>query len=401
MPILISTKDAEQHVGLFFVPEEDEAKKKTVPLVMAFSIDMSGSMKNMVESTNFTRWEITLECINELVIDRLNSSSYCQDDRLCVVSYNTTATLQIPFCKLENWDEHYQILKNLKPENYTNISAGDELVFDVLSKNCQKNSRVLIISLTDGQPNKGITNMFSIAQAKKEQLKMLEDNGIIVTSAFYAISSSANAGVSRICSSEVGSDRSIWKKIENSEFDEFSGEFGSIFNMCQLVETVEYNSKVFRVLKGVWCPHTITGEIDDLVISLPNIGNLLMNDIDNSMTIDDDDDDDDDDDEVKKNLQNEFERLPKFLEKLSIDGPSSKKLMAMIENMISDRNEVINDISNDIGMLRRFSMASESTQEVCESYKSNYKKRHLKKVTDDDVVPVLQRTKRVCFELVE
>jgi hypothetical protein len=217
----------------------DESKAASrCPVHLAFTCDISGSMKTIVSGTyDKTRWDVVLHLLNEMISERQQDGH--PQDRVSVVCYNDTAHLwldNMPLCRLnvkEFIDNHSEI-----DERVTNIEVGQNAMFKILVKDEMKERKIIDISFTDGVPNRGKTGPEELADDKKMHYDTLSRLGHDVFVFSYAISNGANPDLSTAVTKRVGNS-AMDRHVLDNEFHELAGEFGSVMGMVDSLVTIE------------------------------------------------------------------------------------------------------------------------------------------------------------------
>lgn len=279
-------------VGFFNVPVEEEKSGESKfcgPVVLAFVLDCSGSMDIPVpgKCKQRTRWEWVVKCMNLLAEDRKRCN--VPGDRIVVVTFNHRAEVTVPLQLLETWVPG--VLEKKIPSGYTNISAGDELMHQVLENFLSSNegissttgggSTVLNVQLTDGFANFGVTNRNDLAKMKREHSKALEKKfAADIIHGFYAVSTDSDPDLPEKYATVLGSDCSLYRHIQDHDFMEFGGEMGLLFGLVQLHKKIRLGNTVLSVIRGTWTPHIVRVSEADAqgirLVDLPELGNLIV-----------------------------------------------------------------------------------------------------------------------------
>lgn len=145
-------QSADTHVVVELVPRGEGVENLRPPLSVAFVLDISGSMNGP-----------PLEHVQgsvEMLLDLLDES-----DRAGVVAFSDNATVVAP---LETLDRDWKSVvksrvRRLETEGCTNMSAGLEKARELLGPR-QEHERQLVLLLTDGMPNRGISDAGGLAE---------------------------------------------------------------------------------------------------------------------------------------------------------------------------------------------------------------------------------------------
>jgi hypothetical protein len=276
--VYLSTRDSTTSIALVKTAA-NVCTTASTPILLAASIDCSGSMCEPVDGTNTSRWQGVVDCLEQAVDYRRQHGH--ADDVVLVVAFNEEARVLIHPVRLADWTEdHVTTLSAVAPIGFTNISSGDALLARELQTytsglGADVAKPILVtLHLTDGLANTGLLLPDDIAAAKHVQTQALVDAGYLAVHGFYAVSDDADPSVSRACAMVTG--QAVWKHITSGEFAEFSGEVGLLASLAELVTSVRCKGQSALVLKGSWCPIAITGSVDELVVHTPLLGSVLL-----------------------------------------------------------------------------------------------------------------------------
>ena len=229
-----------------------ESEKR--PVWLSFNLDRSGSMDETITGSNHTRWDFVSRCVETLVYFRKQNGH--PDDLVSVVVYNHSAEVLVPPQRISGCT--MDVLKGVKPEGSTSIYSGyvrahelhQEVGKQVL---LPKPSLIVNVDLTDGYANYDCTDAESLAKVKREHFEVTDYCTNIVL-ATYAVSSCSDDNVPRVACSLVGSSRSIFRKLNDREFNEFQKECAVIASLCDNVVTSisPGGSKCYLVRGAPW-----------------------------------------------------------------------------------------------------------------------------------------------------
>ena len=120
------------------------------PLNLCLVIDKSGSMSH---DQRMVKLKVALSKFVEYLRPQ---------DNICIVAYDSKATLVLPFDKIGDGNNANQVITSLSPGGSTNLNAGMMLGYEELYKNYDENSTNRLILLTDGLTNTGEINIENI-----------------------------------------------------------------------------------------------------------------------------------------------------------------------------------------------------------------------------------------------
>ena len=224
---------------------------KLNPVMLSFCLDISASMRSpLLSNSNKTRWSYIVECVNKMIKFRQKTGHHY--DMIQIVSYNTVATVIIPPTRLARINMNWH---KIRPQNETDISLGYTCAFNSLRqfytfmpKNVPK--IIVHLDLTDGYPNLGLLCPYRLAKLRNNQILNLDKIGLTNIVCSYAISSASNEMIPKAAVDRIGSNRCIFRKLLDEEFEEFDGEIGIILGLCQNLSTFDYQNEKFYIVRS-------------------------------------------------------------------------------------------------------------------------------------------------------
>ena len=374
MNVLVSTSTLHTYIVLSSTPIKED--QETRPIILAFTIDVSGSMSERIPNTkkksstsDSTRLEVVIDCMDQIVRDRINNGGH-QGDIIVVVVYSGSASLIIPAAPLMDWSTIYERLHQIKPSGYTNISMGNDVMVDQLQTLIDVLATpphtILLVSLTDGHANEGVQDVRMISSRHAKKLHALRRD-IIIISAFYAISSGADEMFAYISAQDVGSVTSVWRHIHDEDIVEFSGELGTLASLVKLTTLVEVVPSEYKmVVSGVWCVNTVHHDtITTPVVVWHQLGDALLNCINHV------------DSTLLRNILDDLDAKSRFVECVRQYGISESDTNKLIYDLQKLTTTVSENTRLDTGILRRVSSQSSQITTSAEDYKDTYIRRYL------------------------
>lgn len=211
-----------------------------MPVTLVFTIDTSASMDSIVPGTtpNMSRRDIVICEVTKLLTDLQKQA--VNEDRLIVVTYDTTATVRVPCLPIIGLDipEFHRCAREEWSRGCTNISAANTAVRECLRQHAAvvSNTQVFEVSFTDGHATSGLTHPKDIATSKKSGFDSLGTLGIHPILFTYAISSASDVRVAKYTSLAIGTHRATYRRIDDTDMCEFSAELGRVVSLIGWTE---------------------------------------------------------------------------------------------------------------------------------------------------------------------
>jgi Ca-activated chloride channel family protein len=182
------------------------------PLNLAIVLDRSGSMQGRP-------LDEAKRCAG-MIVDRLGAK-----DRAALVIYDHDVDVLVPTVKMVNRTAFHAAVASVESRGWTNLHGGWLKGAELMAAVAHANAITRILLLSDGQANKGVTDLDIIAQ------QCAELAGVGVTTSTYGLGRNFNEDL-MIRMANAGQGNSYYGETAEDLMDPFTEEFDLLAALC-------------------------------------------------------------------------------------------------------------------------------------------------------------------------
>lgn len=211
--------------------KHDQKTTRPDALHMIINVDRSGSMSTLINGKK-SRLDGCKFLLSSLLKQRITNGNK-EQDTLCLKMFDHEVT-QVFDGMLRDFD--FQAFQGVFTRGMTNF---EKILSSTTVTQQQQKGQVIEIFLTDGECNEGITNHEELSKIKMKNVYGAKD----YTFFGFGISSDSKMGVIKCICEKLGDDKSMFRQVNDDEFEEFAGEIGMIAGMTSNMTNHEIKYK--------------------------------------------------------------------------------------------------------------------------------------------------------------
>lgn len=165
-------------------------------------------------------------------------------DFLCVVSYDSSVTVTLPFSELTNKPAAIAVIQEIRPGSSTNLSGGWITAMAELRNKRQSQALAAVVLFTDGQANQGITDPDRLCEVAKQ----FHSQGIRTST--MALGRDADAALLAAIAREGSGNAYVIEKPEDIA-SAFRKEFADLSEILFTNTTLEFTAPPGTIVQDV------------------------------------------------------------------------------------------------------------------------------------------------------